>query len=57
MAMAAVEAAKNAGAMQSLTAATAATGTPRKFTGTDLINAAMAAPERESYIPEPPQRK
>jgi hypothetical protein len=55
--MAALEAERNAGAMSSLTAATGVTGRPTKFTGTDLINAAMGAPERESYVPEPPPRK
>jgi hypothetical protein len=57
MQMAAMEAEKNSGAMSSLTAATGVTGRPTKFTGTDLINAAMGAPERESYIPEPPPGK
>jgi hypothetical protein len=57
MQLAAFEAERNSGAMAALQAATTATGTITKFTGNDLIKAAMGAPERESYIPEPPPRK
>jgi len=57
MQLASMEADKNSGAMARLTASTGAAGVPMRFSGADLVKAAMAAPERESYIPEPPPRK
>jgi hypothetical protein len=57
MMLATAEAAKNLNAVSSLTAMTAVGGVPQKITGKTLIDAAMAAEERESYIPEPPPKK
>lgn len=53
--MAAIEAHRNTSAVASLTATSQAAGGMR-ITGRDLISAAMAAPEREEYIPTPPQK-
>lgn len=57
MMMATAEAAKNLSAVSAIQAMTAVGGVPQKITGKTLIDAAMAAPEREEYIPEPPPRK
>lgn len=55
MMMAAAEATKNLQAVQGITAVSAVSG--QKITGATLIKAAMEAPEREEYVPTPPQGK
>lgn len=55
--MAAAEAQRNLRAVEQIQAVANVGGAPQRISGATLIQAALQAPEKEAYIPEPPPRK